>query len=104
MNASIFFKGRRRPIRPDFFRWKPRPRNFRSAQFFSGLLGESITRFATEWINRTGKQVERVVLNALETAALPPRTFLIQHCCEKLAFGNSIVLRTRRSTLTQVYV
>jgi hypothetical protein len=35
----------------------------------------------------------------LKTAALPPGIFWIQHCCEKLAFGNSIVLRTRRSTL-----
>jgi hypothetical protein len=42
--------------------------------------------------------------NALKTAALPPGIFWIQHCCEKLAFGNSIVLRTRRSTLGRVYV
>jgi hypothetical protein len=61
INATNFFKSRRRPIHLDFLRWKLRPGNFRSAQFFSGLLGESITRFATKWINRTGKQVERVV-------------------------------------------
>ena len=66
MNASIFFKSRRRPIHLD--------------------------------------QVERVVLNALETAALPPGVFCANKALEKLAFGNSIVLRTRRSTLAPVYV
>ena len=66
MNASIFFKSRRRPIHLD--------------------------------------QVERVVLNALETTALPPGIFCANKALERLAFGNSIVLRTRRSTLAPVYV
>jgi hypothetical protein len=48
--------------------------------------------------------VERVVLNALETAALPPGIFCANKALEKLASGNSIVLRTRRSTLGLVYV
>src|SRR6266566_2074706 len=42
MNASIFFKSRRRPIHLDFLRWKLRPRNFPSALFFLGLLGERV--------------------------------------------------------------
>ena len=91
MNASIFFKSRRHPIHLDLLRWKLPPK-------------KRCTRFATEWITRTDKQVERVVVNALETAAPPPRIFWIQHCCEKLAFGDSIVLRIRRSTLAPVYV
>jgi hypothetical protein len=66
MNASIFFKSRRRPIHLD--------------------------------------QVERVVLNALETTVLPPGIFCANKALERLAFGNSIVLRTRRSTLALVYV
>ena len=66
MNASIFFKSRRRPIHLD--------------------------------------QVERVVLNALETTVLPPGIFCANKALERLAFGNSIVLRTRRSTLAAVYV
>ena len=66
MNASIFFKSRRRPIHLD--------------------------------------QVERVVLNALETTVLPPGIFCANKALERLAFGNSIVLRTRRSTLAPVYV
>ena len=49
-------------------------------------------------------EVERVVLNALETAALPPRVFWANKAFERLAFGNFIVLRTRRSTLAPVYV
>ena len=48
--------------------------------------------------------MERVVLNALETAALPPGVFCANNALERLAFGNSIVLRTRRSTLALVYV
>ena len=66
MNASIFFKSRRRPIHLD--------------------------------------QVERVVLNALETMVLPPGVFCANKTSEKLASRNSIVLRTRRSTLAPVYV
>ena len=69
-----------------------------------------ITRFATEWI----RQVERVV--PWPAVALAKATQRVGNCgwaawnlcakkaLEKLAFGNSIVLRTRRSTLTQVYV
>jgi len=66
MNASIFFKSRRRPIHLD--------------------------------------QVERVVLNALGTTVLPPGIFCANKALERLAFGNSIVLRTRRSALALVYV
>jgi len=81
MNASIFFKSRRRPIHLDLLRWKLRPRNFPSALFFSGLMG-----------------------NVLKIAALPPGI-----CCANKAFehwpsGNSIVLRTRGSTFAPVYV
>ena len=66
MNASIFFKSRRRSIHLD--------------------------------------QVERVVLNALETTVLPLKIFCANKALERLAFGDSIVLRTRRSTLAPVYV
>ena len=66
MNASIFFKSRRRPIHLD--------------------------------------QVERVVLNALEPTAPAAWSFLRYQTLEKPASGNSVVLRTRRSTLAAVYV
>ena len=39
INASIFFKSRRRPIHLDFLRWKLRPGNFPSALFFSDYWG-----------------------------------------------------------------
>jgi len=78
MNASIFFKSPRRPVHLD------------------GKI--------REWITRTVKEVERVVLNALETTVLPPGIFCATKALERLAFGNSIVLRTRRSTLAPVYV
>ena len=74
MNASIFFKSRRRPIHLD-----AKQRWYRV-------------------------KVERVVLNALETTVLPPGIFCANKALERLAFGNSIVLRTRRSTLAPVYV
>jgi hypothetical protein len=48
------------------------------------------------------KEVERVVLNALETTALPSGIFSANKALERLAFGNSIVSRTRRSTLVYV--
>jgi hypothetical protein len=66
MNASIFFKSRRRPIHID--------------------------------------QVERVVLNALGTTVLSTGIFCANKALERLAFGNSIVLIIRRSTLAPVYV
>ena len=50
------------------------------------------------------KEVERVVLNALETTVLLPGIFCANKTLERLAFGNSMVLRTRRSTLAAVYV
>src|SRR5215470_16731249 len=40
MNASIFVKGRRRPIHFDFLRCKARQKSFPSAQFFSESRGE----------------------------------------------------------------
>jgi hypothetical protein len=49
-------------------------------------------------------QVERVVLNAFGTTVLPPGIFCANKELERLAFGNSIVLGTRRSTLAPVYV
>jgi hypothetical protein len=74
------------------------------AGYFAAFPAETITRFAIEWFTMIGKQVERVVLNALETAALPAWNFLCYQCVGRLAFGDSIVLRTRRSTLAPVYV
>jgi len=50
------------------------------------------------------KEVERVVRNALGTTVLPPGIFCANKALETLTFGNSIVLRTRRSTLAPVYV
>ena len=75
MNASIFFKSRRRPIRLDQVDTRCR-------------VAPSLASAA----------------RALETAALPPGIFCANKALEKLAFGNSIVLRTRRSTLALVYV
>jgi hypothetical protein len=66
MNASIFFKGRRRPIHLD--------------------------------------QLERVVLNAVKTTVMPLEIFCANKALERLAFGDSTVLRTRRSALAPVYV
>ena len=54
-------------------------------------------------ITRAGREVERVVLNASETTVLPPGIFCANKALQRLAFVNSIVLRTRRSTLA-VYV
>ena len=50
------------------------------------------------------KEVEGVVLNAVETTVMPLEIFCANKALERLAFGNSIVLRTRRSTLAAVYV
>jgi hypothetical protein len=81
MNASIFFKSRRRPIHLDFLRWKLRPGNIPSALFFSGLLGERVGNCSSAaWNLRRNKAFEN------------------------WPSGNSIVLRTRRSTLALVYV
>ena len=55
-------------------------------------------------ITRAGREVERVVLNALETTVLLPGIFCANKALERLAFGNSIVSRTRRSTVAVVYV
>jgi len=83
------------------------------------LRGESRTATDSffprkESITRMGKQVERVV--PWPAVALAKATQRVGNCgsaawnlcannaLEKLAFGNSIVLRTRRSTLVPVYV
>jgi len=83
------------------------------------LRGESRTATDSffprkESITRIGKQVERVV--PWPAVALAKAAQRVGNCgsaawnlcankaLEKLAFGNSIVLRTRRSTLVPVYV